>query len=131
MAFTSHGHHIPGTLLGDFKPHTTSRCGGIALCSRCRVEAEEHIAFMIGEPTNYPEIAIQTLRKYLTTKPSYVSREPFSIYVITFSKTLQNWKALMGTTLDDSMVFELTHDGAKRVTYLKAFHSIDDQLIPD
>lgn len=40
MAFTSHGHHISGTILIDAdKPERVARCGGPGLCSECSKEA--------------------------------------------------------------------------------------------
>ena len=38
MAFTRHGHHIPGTVL-DEKPTRVARCGGVLLCTLCRTDA--------------------------------------------------------------------------------------------
>lgn len=43
MAFTSHGHHIPGTTM-DNKPKDRHRCGGPQLCSQCRREVMIHIS---------------------------------------------------------------------------------------
>lgn len=36
--YTSHGHHIAGTVKGD-TPHTVVRCGGPKLCDTCFGEA--------------------------------------------------------------------------------------------
>lgn len=44
-----------------------------------------------------------------------------AVYVVWFCKTLQNWKALLSTTVPDGMYYELTYDGDKRVTYLDAY----------
>lgn len=130
MTYTSHGHHIPGTVLNSVKPKNPKRCGGVELCARCKVETEEHMAFMAGEPTNYPDIAITILRRWL--KPNLPPMtETFSVYVITFTKTLQNWKALLGTTLDDDMIYELTHSGDKHETYVVPYRQISNHVIPD
>ena len=37
MAFTKHGHHIPGTDM-DNKPLDRARCGGVGLCHACNSE---------------------------------------------------------------------------------------------
>lgn len=37
MAFTRHGHHIPGTVL-DERPTRVARCGGVLLCTLCRTD---------------------------------------------------------------------------------------------
>ena len=41
MAFTSHGHHIPGTTM-DNKPEDRHRCGGPELCFQCHREVMIH-----------------------------------------------------------------------------------------
>lgn len=57
------------------------------------------------------------------------------IYVVWFCKTLQNWKALVSTTIPDGMYYEVTYNGDKRETYLdvyKKFHNVcikDDDVI--
>ena len=38
MAYTKHGHHMPGTSL-DGRPRQVARCGGIALCRECNTDA--------------------------------------------------------------------------------------------
>ena len=35
------------------------------------------------------------------------------VFVVWFSKTLQNWKALVSTTVSDGMYYEVTHNGDK------------------
>lgn len=43
MAFTSHGHHISGTVLDDTDDNqrVVARCGGPGLCEACSVEATQ------------------------------------------------------------------------------------------
>lgn len=48
-----------------------------------------------------------------------------------FSKTLQNWKALVSTTVSDGMYYEVTHNGDKCETYLDAYKKWDNQRIAD
>jgi hypothetical protein len=43
------------------------------------------------------------------------------VYIVWFSKTLQNWKALVSTTLLDGMYYELTHNGDKGETYVDVY----------
>ena len=33
------------------------------------------------------------------------------VFVVWFCKTLQNWKALVSTTVSDGMYYEVTHNG--------------------
>ena len=53
------------------------------------------------------------------------------VYVVWFAKTLQNWKALVSTTLPDGMYYEVTYNGDKAETYLDAYKKFDNVLVPD
>ena len=39
------------------------------------------------------------------------------VFVVWFCKTLQNWKALVSTTVSDGMYYEVTHNGDKGDLY--------------
>ena len=43
------------------------------------------------------------------------------VYVVWFSKTLQNWKALVSTTVSDGMYYEITYNGDKNETYVDVY----------
>jgi hypothetical protein len=43
------------------------------------------------------------------------------VYVVWFSKTLQNAKALLSTTLPDGMYYEITLNGDKNEIYFDAY----------
>lgn len=49
------------------------------------------------------------------------------VYVVWFSKTLQNWKALLSTTLLDGMYYEVTFNGDKNEIYLDAYKKFENQ----
>ena len=53
------------------------------------------------------------------------------VFIVWFSKTLQNWKALVSTTVSDGMYYEITHNGDKGETYLDAYKKWDNKCIPD
>jgi hypothetical protein len=46
---------------------------------------------------------------------------PDDVYVVWCAKTLQNWKALISTTLPDGMYYEVTYNGDKNEAYLDAY----------
>lgn len=52
------------------------------------------------------------------------------VYVVWFSKTLQNWKALISTTLPDGMYYEVTFNGDKQEAYLDAYKKFDNVVFP-
>ena len=43
------------------------------------------------------------------------------VFVVWFCKTLQNWKALVSTTISDGMYYEITHNGDEGETYIDAY----------
>lgn len=44
-----------------------------------------------------------------------------NIYIVWFCKTLQNWKALVSTTISDGMYYEVTHNGDTNETYVDVY----------
>ena len=53
------------------------------------------------------------------------------VFIVWFCKTLQNWKALVSTTVSDGMYYEITHNGDKGETYLDAYKKWENVCIPD
>lgn len=53
------------------------------------------------------------------------------VFIVWFCKTLQNWKALVSTTISDGMYYEVTHNGDKGETYLDAYKKWENICIPD
>ena len=51
------------------------------------------------------------------------------VYIVWFCKTLQNWKALLSTTLPDGMYYEVTYNGDKKEVYLDAYKKFENQRI--
>lgn len=59
---------------------------------------------------------------------------PFSlddVYIVWFCKTLQNWKALVSTTLPDVRYYEVTYNGDKKEVYLDVYTKVTNVVIPD
>ena len=55
------------------------------------------------------------------------------IYIVWFSKTLQNWKALLSTDLRDGLYYEVTYNGDKHSAYVDTYkkQSNDEVLQSD
>ena len=53
------------------------------------------------------------------------------VYIVWFSKTLQNWKAMVSTTVSDGMYYELTYNGNNQETYLDAYKKWRNYRIAD
>lgn len=53
------------------------------------------------------------------------------VYIVWFSKTLQNWKALVSTTVPDGQYYEVTYNGDKKETYVDVYKKYDNVRVPD
>lgn len=53
------------------------------------------------------------------------------VFIVWFCKTLQNWKALVSTTIPDGVYYEVTHNGDNGETYLDVYKKWENVCIPD
>lgn len=51
------------------------------------------------------------------------------VYIVWFSKTLQNFKALVSTAVSDGMYYEITYNGDKNELYLDAYKKWENRKI--
>lgn len=65
----------------------------------------------------------QLVKNYIQTDLDY------DIYIVWLSKTLQNNKALVSTTLSDGMYYEITYNGDKKEVYLDAYKKVENRCI--
>lgn len=73
---------------------------------------------------SFIEEAKQIVYKYCVLhfdKTDEINFNMDSVYIVWFSKVLQNWKALVSTTLMDGMYYEVTYNGDKKEYYLDAY----------
>lgn len=56
---------------------------------------------------------------------------PEDVYIVWFSKTLQNWKALVSTNVSDGLYYEVTYNGDKEESYLDVYEKISNHRITD
>lgn len=76
--------------------------------------------------------AMVLVREYVESQFHRADPVPeFDVYVVWFSKVLQNWKALLSTTLPDQMYYEVTHNGDLAETYLDAYKKFNNVVIRD
>ncbi len=52
--------------------------------------------------------------------------QEFEVYVVWSCKALQNWKALLSTSLPDGMYYELTYNGDKKEMYVDAYKKFEN-----
>lgn len=73
---------------------------------------------------NYQEKAKQIVIDYYNEHVEITDNKKLKeseVFIVWFSKTLQNWKALISTTISDGMYYEVTYNGDKKETYLDAY----------
>ena len=73
---------------------------------------------------NMQEKARQIIVDYFNKHVDVTDRKKITlddVFVVWFSKTLQNWKALVSTTVPDVMYYEITHNGDKNETYVDVY----------
>ena len=51
----------------------------------------------------------------------------FDVYVVWYSKTLQNHKVLLSTSLSDGMYYECTYNGDKKELYFDAYKKFENK----
>jgi len=55
----------------------------------------------------------------------------FGVYIVWKCKTLQNWKYLISSDLNDGMYYELTYNGDAREWYLDAYKKFENKVIKE
>lgn len=75
--------------------------------------------------------ALRIVFQWLKANPPKVEDEPYELFVVWFSKTLDNWKALVSTSMPDGLYFEVTHNGAKQETYLDVYSKIENVVVKE
>lgn len=73
---------------------------------------------------------IEEVKKYVNEHLDKIDGiKEFDVYVVWLSKTLQNNKALLSTTLPDGMYYEVTYNGDKQELYLDAYKKFENRCI--
>ncbi len=83
---------------------------------------------------NYQEKAKQIVIDYYNERVEKTDNKKLTeneVFVVWFSKTLQNWKALISTTISDGMYYEVTYNGDKKETYLDSYMKWENVCVKD
>jgi hypothetical protein len=130
--YTMHGHQIPGTTVDPDRPFV-HRCGGPDLCSYCAEEVrvyEESVKGLLD--TSFPDIARKLVFNVITAGgTAHPTLTLGDVYLVWFSKTLRNWKALISTTIVEGRYYEVTHDGDKNETYIDTYVKVSNDVVHD
>ncbi len=87
-----------------------------------------------GVKMNYQEKAKQIVIDYYNEHVEIIDNKKLTaeeVFIVWFSKTLQNWKALVSTTISDGMYYEVTYNGDKKETYLDAYKKWENVCVKD
>ena len=80
--------------------------------------------------TNFLDFARLEVDKYVRKHLDKSEAMPdFEVFVVWSCKTLQNYKALISTTLPDGMYYECTYNGDKNELYLDAYKKFENKKI--
>lgn len=94
--------------------------GGIFSAGGAAFHIDEQIAY--HHPiAQAKRIVFDHVREQLEKAHGHPTFSGDEVYVVWFCKTLQNWKALVSTTLPDGMYYEVTYDGDEEVAYLDVY----------
>ena len=83
---------------------------------------------------NYQEKAKQIVIDYYNEHVEITDNKKLKeseVFIVWFSKTLQNWKALISTTISDGMYYKVTYNGDKKETYLDAYKKWENVCVKD
>lgn len=73
---------------------------------------------------DYQNLAKQIIVDYFNNKKDKTDDFVLTmdnVYIVWFCKTLQNWKALVSTTVPDGVYYEVTYNGDKAEIYLDVY----------
>lgn len=138
MAYTRHGYHISGSNKGQgiTKAIAPTGCGGPQkMCTECLEDVENYDSMIIGTPDDFTRQARRLVQvvvdeQYLKQASVHADLpDTYDTYVVWFTKTLQNWKAMVSTTLPDGMYYEVTYNGDAGEFYVDSYKKIDDRVV--
>lgn len=91
-----------------------------------------------GVATPFPDKAKELVVSYVFNRANpgdYVYNENTittkDVYVVWFAKTLQNWKALVSSTVPDGKYYEVTFNGDKNEYYVDVYEKRDNVKVTE
>jgi hypothetical protein len=149
MTYTSHGHHIQGTVKDEnLRPKMVARCGGPGLCDICsrqaiqeteRLRTEERLDNPLNliDPQTRAKMAVVENRKFTfwdidNNCSLYEDLTVDDLYVFFFAYILGGWKCYISSDAwTDTSIYEVTYNVAEEMIYLNAYKKFEEEQIPD
>lgn len=72
-------------------------------------------------------LVVKYVNEHLTDEREYICRE--QVYIVWLCKVLQNNKALVSTTVEDGMYYEITYNGDKDEIYFDAYKKSENVCV--
>lgn len=85
-------------------------------------------------PDQFLKKAKRLVREEIAIKNSleeWHSLGDFQTYIVWFSKTLQNWKAFVSTSIPDGRYYEVTYNGDKQEAYIDTYEKVSNRAVKD
>jgi hypothetical protein len=90
---------------------------------------------MMRDQETYQEKARRYVYEYITNRldksDKHITFSLDEVYVVWFTKVLQNWRCLISTTLPDLMYYEVVYDGDQDLIRLLAYHKHANVVFKD
>ena len=80
----------------------------------------------------FRNFCLETVRDYTNKHFDKTDNKEITIddvYIVWSCKTLQNWKALVSTTVPDLKYYEITYNGDKNETYIDVYVKLENFTI--
>ncbi len=123
-------------MLSSFEKYQSGRSSSDDIVTREDFDAKAppEIVAMLKNATMQEkamELVYSYVKERLEKTDTHVTFTIENVYAVWFSKTIQNWKTMISTTLPDGMYYEVTYNGDKCETYIDAYKKFDNVCIPD
>lgn len=113
-----------------------AKCGGPGVCPRCTTDVEQYMGAVLGTAEDFQAKAKRLVKGVVDQRFAgfllgSAEMPVYELFVSSFTKVLKGWKATIGTTLHNSLYYEVTYDAEKRMTYIDEYEKLRNVEIPD
>lgn len=141
--YTTHGYHIPGTVVEYPMPHIAVFCGGVRKCTICigqayhatltQISPEDKIRRVSYMDDSDPQTKARVIvAHYINENQDDTVMLPITlreVHIVWWSKILKNWKAVVGTDREDKLLYEVTYNGHADEIYLDEYDKLKNVMI--